>query len=220
MAGIGQAMAGPAGVADRIADRTPGGSARAAEATAAPRPTMPQGTGSPDSHWPADDGPDETPNVSPEEQAQYDAFVGNGRRLVYDDRSANGVNPDILASLRATDDPVQDLAVTAASLVTGLIENAAAAGRRIDPDIAFHGGVELLEDLADLADAARIHDFREKELEAAMYRAMDIVLKNNPGAMVDQVGAERQFGDLMRQDRAGTLAQAMPALAGAIGKPR
>jgi hypothetical protein len=209
MAGIGQAMAPGSPMTDRgrpIGHPAPAAPIGADRGASAPAPMA------------ADDG--DMPNVSPEEQAQYDQFVGNGRRLIYDDASANGIDADVLASLRATGDPVQDLAMTAASVVTGLIENASAAGRRIDPDIAYHGGVELLEDLADLAEAAGVHDFAEKDLEAAMYRAMDIVLKNDPGAMVDRDGAGQEFDALARDNRGGTLAQTMPALARAIDDTR
>lgn len=150
-------------------------------------------------------------NVSPEEQAEYTEFVTNGMEIIYPGDTKQ-VAPAILQSLNASGDPVQDLAMTTASVIAGLIESAGKAGHKPDPNIIYQGGVELLENLADIAEAAGIHDYQPKELESAMYNAADQIIRTNPGGIVDQAGAEQEFQQLVAADRNGGLEQAMPQI--------
>jgi hypothetical protein len=143
---------------------------------------------------PADDN-GQQPNVSPEEQAAYDEFVSNGMHLIYRGEGDQvEVNPAVLDQLRGKWDdvkpslgqipddekpldpasPIDNLAVTTVALVLALEASAAQStdGKgRVDPAVVFHGGAELMEQLADIADAAKIHDFTEDEMTGAANRA-------------------------------------------------
>lgn len=137
-----------------------------------------------------DDGPE--PNVTPEEQAQYDQFVGNGMKLVYRGEGQNvEVNPAVLEQLRGHWDsvkpslgeipqeekpldpknPSDNLAVATVALVLALEASAASQKKQVDPSVLFHGATELMEQLADIADAASIHNFTTDELTGAANRA-------------------------------------------------
>jgi hypothetical protein len=47
--------------------------------------------------------------------------------------------------------PIDCLAVATVALVLSLEASAAGAGKQLDPAVTFHGGAELLEQLADIA---------------------------------------------------------------------
>lgn len=109
------------------------------------------------------------PNVSPEEQQAYERFIDNGFKIIYDEKTA----PQILNRLKATDNPVEGLASVTVQVVTALLESARKQGRDIDPSVLFHGGVELLSDIADTAGKAGVHKYSEEDIENALYVAMD-----------------------------------------------
>jgi hypothetical protein len=168
MAGIGKAIAGdeePQAGQDPQAGQEPGQAA-------------PEGQ--------QDDG--DQANVSPEEQAAYDEFVTNGMKLIY---QGDHVAPAILGQLKGDwkgvedslgeipqeekpldpGNPIDDLSVATVSLVLALEASAANSGQKLDPAVIFHGGAELMEQLADIAQAANIHDFSEDEMTGAANRA-------------------------------------------------
>lgn len=155
----------------------------------------------------SDDG--QTPNVSPEEQAQYDKFVDNGLALIYDKKTF----PAILTNLKAGPDPVQALAATTVQIVTRLSDSAQEHGEKIDGDVMFHGGLELLQDLATTAERAGIHKFTPQELDAATYRAMDLARQvlTQKGEL-DPNQLKQQFGQIVQADRAGQLDKVIPGI--------
>jgi hypothetical protein len=149
-------------------------------------PTQPGSEQAPDGGQ--EGGGDDQPNVSPEEQAAYEQFVTNGMKLIY---QGDHVAPAVLDQLRGKWDdvkpslgeipkeenpldpknPIDNLAVATVALVLALEASAAEAGQKVDPAVVFHGGAELLEQLADIAQAAKIHDFSDDEMTGAANRA-------------------------------------------------
>ncbi|MCP4536509.1 MAG: hypothetical protein GY832_05125 [Chloroflexi bacterium] len=109
------------------------------------------------------------PNVTPEEQAEYDKFVDNGSKLIFDENMA----PQILKRIEEAEAPAEGLASVVVNLVLRLRDAARQSGAEIDPAILMHGGMELMENLAELSAAAGVHEFSEKEKESALYLAMD-----------------------------------------------
>lgn len=130
-------------------------------------------------------------NVSPEEQAAYDEFVGNGMKLIYQQQGDKvEVAPAVLAQLKGDwkgveqslgqipqeekpldpKDPIDCLAVATVALVLTLEASAANSGKQLDPAVTFHGGAELLEQLADISEAAGIHDFNDDEMTGVAHR--------------------------------------------------
>jgi hypothetical protein len=178
------------------------------------------------------DGDEPQPNVSPEEQAQYDEFVQNGMKLVYQgDHVApavldqlNGKWDDVKASLGEIpqeekpldpSNPIDNLAVATVALVLALEASAANAGKKLDPGVVFHGGVELLEQLADIAQAANIHDFTQDEMDAAGNRTA--MLYGVSSKSMDKQEALAEFDHFLKT-QGDQLGQSMQELAG--GQPQ
>lgn len=149
------------------------------------------------------------PNVSPEEQQQYEQFVGQALNLIYDDKGMQAVTQ----RLKGTGDPMDDLAQTAVMVVTRVQESAREAGQDIPGDVLFHGGVEIIEDLANLAEKAGIHSFSEDELEGATYRALDLYRETATQAgLIDPAPLKQEFGELMQADQQGRLGEIIPGI--------
>lgn len=161
------------------------------------------------------EGPEqgEQPNVSPEEQAQYDRFIDMAFRLIYDERSF----PAILKRLTATPDPVEGLAAVVVMVVTRLRDSAKQQGVEVSPDVLFHGGSELLEDIADTAAKAGIHQYTEQEMEKALYRALDLYRAMDQRSGSDPRPYQQDWDALVQADRQGRLGDLVPQLAGAGG---
>ena len=154
-------------------------------------------------------GGEEQPNVSPEEQAQYDRFVDNAFSAIYDDKSL----PQIIESLRGDGNPVDGLANTAVSVVVRVQDSAEKAGQEISPDVVFHAGTEILEDLAGLAEKAGVHEFTTEEIEGAAFQAMDLYREmkgRDGGAGRPQIVED--FNQIVALDQAGRLDEVAPGL--------
>ena len=180
----------------------PGGVPAAASAPAQGAPTPAQG----------DSG--EQPNVSPEEQAIYEQFVNNAFSAIYDEKSL----PSIIESLKGDGNPVEGLANTAVGVVARVQDSAEQAGQALPPEVVFQAGVEILEDLAELAEKAGVHDFTPEELEGATFQAMDRYreLKGGADGAAFQ-GAKEDFNKIVAIDQAGRLDEAVPGLSERYG---
>lgn len=154
---------------------------------------------------------DEGSNVSPEEQKQYDQFVKNGMRLMYSEQGTQA----IVQSLAGDGDPVAGLANTVAMVVLRLKESAEKKGAQLSTDVVMHGGLELLEQAADFASQAGIHEYSPEEMESATWKAEDIVrstLQQQGKLPVDEIGQELE--QLMAADQSGQIDQVLPGVSG------
>ena len=162
--------------------------------------------------------------ASPEEQAIYDRFVRTVMGVIYPE-GPEQVSPQIMQNLQGQFDqraqamfaeavpPVQatptDSIAQTAVLLTIAIESAMErSGQQIPDDVVFHAGAEVMEMLAELAEAAGIVDLSEKELDAVMLRAMDLYRISSP--RVDPEALAAEFGQIIEADRAGQLDKALP----------
>lgn len=181
-----------------------------------------------------DDAGEAQANVTPEEQAQYDQFVTNGMQLLYKD---NKVSPAVLDQLRGKWDavkpslgeipqeekpldpgsPIDNLAVATVALVLALEASAANAGKKVDPGVVFHGGVELLEQLADVAQAANIHDFTQDEMDAAGNRTA--MLYGVSSKSMDKQEALAEFDHFLKT-QGDQLGQSLQQLGGDQPQPQ
>lgn len=109
-------------------------------------------------------------NVTPEEQAEYDQFVANATEIMYDEQTM----PQILQRIHGSPNKAEAVANVTAMLVMRLEDSARQEGMPIEGDVKFHGGVNILELLVDLTEAAGIHEFSPEEIEQATLAAMDI----------------------------------------------
>lgn len=162
--------------------------------------------------------------ASPEEQAQYEQFVKGGMAAIYPPQSPGEVNPAILANLKGqfepdvlhlfeaaepplTDSPQDSVAATAVVLAVMLESQ----GQYTD-DVVLHGGAALAEDLMEISEAAKIHDFNEQDIETVTYRAMDLYRIASPRA--DPAALTEGFKSLMAANEKGNLGAVLPGLPG------
>lgn len=148
-------------------------------------------------------------NVSPEEQQQYDQFVGNYLRLVYEN---DQMRPALLKSLEGDGNPVEGLANTAAMVVKRLVDSARTKGGEISQDVIFHAGAqEIIPDLAELQADAKIADLGDEEIEAAMYRALDIYREAEMGeGNLDTQALSQDMAEMVEADKQGKLGEMVP----------
>lgn len=162
--------------------------------------------------------------ASPEEQAQYEGFVTSALAMIYPEQTPGEVNPAILANLRGqfepdalamfeaaepalTDSPQDSVAATAV-LLTVMNES---RGQFTD-DVVMHGGAAIVEELVEVSEAAKIHDFSDRDMETVTYRAMDLYRISSPRA--DPAALTEQFKLLMQANEQGNLGAVLPGLPG------
>ena len=155
-------------------------------------------------------------DVSPEEQAQYERFYGMAASIIRP-RETDEVSPQILANLRGefapealelfaasapglTDSPQDSVAATGV-IVTMLAEQS--LGEDVSDDVVMFAGPEILGELTEIAEAAKIHDFDEREVEGIWYRALDLYRTASPRA--DPETLSKGFEMVMAADKAGRL---------------
>lgn len=156
--------------------------------------------------------------ASPEEQAQYDQFVGRAMELIYNPQ----MFPRVVEMLRGGGEegegaeqtgasgPEQGLANTTAMVITRVHKASGEAGANISPDVLFHGGSEVFMQLAEVSDKAGITDYandRDK-LEAAYFLAIDVTTQQmQADGSIDQEGAKAAMQKLVDMDANGELEQ-------------
>tara|TARA_Y100000310_G_scaffold315824_1_gene366857 strand:- start:3318 stop:4037 length:720 start_codon:yes stop_codon:yes gene_type:complete len=156
---------------------------------------------------PVDSG-DETPNVSPQEQQQYDQFVGNGMKLIF----AEGARDQIAERIRQSD-PIEGLAAATVMVVKRLSESAEAKGTQIPNDVLLHGGLEIMGNIAELAEAANVHKYSEDDIEQAMYQALDQYgTQELESGRLDKEGIAQDFQAMMEADQAGRIDEILPGI--------
>jgi hypothetical protein len=188
-------------------------------AQAAPAPAA--GGGQAPTGQPGDE-PDQQPNVTPEEQASYDKFVKQGMTLMY---GGGQVKPGILHLLdndpkdlieiipelqdKDAGNPVIRLAATAVVVTMQVVRD---TGEQ-DGAIILHGGQAILEDLAEIAGKAGIHDYSDDELNEAFRVGADLYREAGKAeGLVNLNEAKDEFGQIVAADKAGKLGSVLPAL--------
>lgn len=125
---------------------------------------------------------EEDSDVSPEEQAQYSKFEENYLKMIYAD--GGEVNPEIMKSLsepaqippemegEQPSPPIAALGTTAVTIIETLDDSAREAGKPLSDDVLTQGGIAVIEELAEVAEAAKIHDYTDDEMQGAVTFAM------------------------------------------------
>jgi len=170
---------------------------------------MPQEAVAPDADTQEGGQPDIEGNVSPEEQAEYDQFVDKGLQLIYNE----AMTDKILERLQASENPIEGLANVTFMVVEKLVNSAKKSGKEFSGDVKFHGGVEILEDIANLAAEAGVHEYTEEELESSIYATLDLYgeMELKSGSH-DQGAAQEDMANLIQMDQDGSLEQEFPGL--------
>jgi len=146
-------------------------------------------------------------NVSPEEQEQYDQFVTNAMTVMNDKKGLEM----ILKAIESGESPVNGLANAVASIVMRVEDSARKSGQKVSGDVLLHGGAEILEQAADIAEQAGGHAFTAEELEKATYIAMDLY-REARGDKIDQGKAGESAQELKAAEADGSLEQQIPGL--------
>jgi len=154
-------------------------------------------------------------NVSPEEQKQYDQFVGNALTMISSPKTRSG----ILQSLAGDGNPKEGLATTAALIVKEVSESAKKSGMEISGDVMLHGGVEIVEALAETQASAGIADLDPEEIEGAMYQAADLYrgMAAATGSL-NQQAAMQDIETLKAAQEQGQLGTLLPGIDQAQGE--
>jgi len=153
--------------------------------------------------------PEDKGNVSPEEQAQYDQFVAQGMKLYNDPK----VMPAILHQIEGNGDPVNGLASATATIVVRLVHSLKGQPTKMSGDVIYHGGVEILEQLADLGAVTKLHDFTPEEMQQAELRAVDMVRDMlTKSGDIDNEAVMQDFNALVEADKAGALDEMLPGV--------
>ena len=156
--------------------------------------------------------PEDGEQPTAEEQAAYNRFVGNALLLM----SNEEVTPALLRTIGTADDPAAGVGEAAASVFLRVEAAADEQGIEIPGDVAFQGGVEIVENVADIALAAGIADLDDDELERALLTGLDTVreVKAQRGDL-DQEAAQADLRRLAEAEQAGRLDQVLPGIEGA-----
>ncbi len=200
-------------------------------------PMKPTGNAAPEAAMegaPRDDSKyleDGEPNVSPEEQAEYEQFMNNGLSLIYvDGEDGAQVQPAILEALRVGGqaDPngpnpaIMALANTAVEIVSKLDDSSREAGTPTSDDVLMHGGLAIVEELAEVSEAANIYDYSEEEMTGAYQQAVDMYRdKAIADGRTSKETLEGQFAEINDAEAAGKLGDVLPGLGGGttVGEP-
>jgi hypothetical protein len=162
---------------------------------------------------------DGTPNVTPDEQAAYDQFVKNSLEILYPHGEQAGINPQIIKQLSVPGDPVNALAQTTIGVVVPLQQSAEKSGApwtqddQLKSDIVLHGGIAIMEELATIAQSAKIHTYTQDELQGATYSAMDLYRQiGEKDGSLNTDDLKQQFDQIISADKAGAVQSVLPQL--------
>ena len=161
---------------------------------------------------------DEGTTPSPEEQAQYSKFEQNYLAVIYNENGE--VSPEVLDMLQnpaptppemqgeMASPPVTALATAAVTITQELDDSARKAGKPLTDDVLFHGGVAVVEELAEVAEAAKIHDYTEDELSGAVSLAVSMYRdKAIADGRTDEQQLAQQFDEIQRANQEGRDAE-------------
>lgn len=172
---------------------------------------------------------DDEPNVTPEEQAEFDMAWNNALEIMYPKGEEAQVEPSILQALKAP--PAQDdkggrpeimaLANAAVTIVGKLDDSAREAGKPITDEVLVEIGKDTVEELGEIARAAKIYDYTPEDLTGAFVLAVDMY---RPKAIADGRTSEDtlkgQFDEINQAEAAGKLGDVLPGVGPqTVGEP-
>lgn len=151
--------------------------------------------------------PQDEGNVSPEEQDKYEAFVKNGMEIIYN----KDIIPQLLQNVAQAPSPQEGLANAASLVVMRLEDSAEQNNVQVDGEIKMQGGLEIMEALTELVEAAGIHEYTEEEMEGAYYQAIDKYRETRQAqGKLNPADYEQDMQMLIQADRQNALDQVVP----------
>jgi hypothetical protein len=174
---------------------------------------MPAPTAETPANPPSEGGAQSESNVTPEEQAQYEMVMRNALKIIYPEGEEAQISPQVLQALKGSENPQMNLATAAVTLVTQLRDSAKKAGQPISDDVLYHAGSDIVGELAEVAEATKIYDFSEEEIENAWYMALDMYrAAGEQSGDVDSAQLKQSFEELRAADKEGRLDELMPGV--------
>lgn len=183
---------------------------------------------------------DDTPNVSPEEQATYERLVDQAFKLMYE---GGEVRPFILQLLDNDPDDLREIfgdalpldepdpdgsgktmweaqgPIIALAATTCVVAMEAVRRSDIDPEedgyIILHAGAQILEDIAEISEKSGKHNFTQDEVNEAMRKAADLYrAAGSEEGLVNLDRAKQEFNEIVAADKEGRIGDILPQLAG------
>lgn len=131
--------------------------------------------------------------ASPEMQAIYNRFVGACMMAIWDEKFM----PKVLKMFQDHPNQTDALALVAAGVAQRIYMGARKKGMEIPLEVMLHGGIEVVQQVAELATAGGIEGIEPDEVETAYYLAADKVRDALSSAgMLDLSGAEENLAEL------------------------
>lgn len=179
--------------------------------------------------------------ATPEEQKLFNNFIAQAMDIIYPEDQKGQPSLLILGNLQGDLDPKvlemfdqaepplsgspQDSVAATGVLLTILVDQklgygakAREGGGGLDYDaVMLHAGTSIIEELIELAEAAKIHDFSEQDIEGITYRAMDLygtAARKIGLAGYDQAALKEEFISIIEANNTGKLDKVLPGLPG------
>lgn len=155
-------------------------------------------------------GEEEEPNVTPEEQGEYDTVVKNAMEIIYTEDGK--VQDEVAARLSTGNKPIDTLAQTTVWLVMMVEQDAERNNMHISDDVLMHAGREIMEQLIEVSEALGLHEFKEAEIQGAWYNALDMYREANSdeGGRFNPEEAASAFEALDEADKEGRADEVLP----------
>lgn len=144
--------------------------------------------------------------ATPEEQQQYNQFVGMSMTLLYSEKFM----PRAIEMLKSEKTTMEGVAKVAAQVAFRVYSDAKKRNIDMPASVVLHGGMELVQLVIELALAAQIPPMPPEEEQMAFYGAADKfreLLESNNMVDPEMMRQEQQELDAMHND--GRLAQVM-----------
>lgn len=182
-----------------------------------------------------------------QEQALLDKFVDGVMDVIYPPQAEGGFSPQVVDDLKGnvdpevlkmfaqadppvdTKNPADLVAVVAITLLIAVDQQMNIGPMIAEPQegidataIMMEAGQTIIEALVEVAEAAKIHDFSQDEIDSAALRAADLYrtaaeTMGLPGYNKEALTAA--FAELVAADKAGTLNKVLPGLPGGAPMP-
>lgn len=136
------------------------------------------------------------PNVTPEQQQEYNKFVGFSLMTMAQD----GFLEKAKKAMEANPSIEDGMAQIGANVAYRVFTKARQEGQTISPAVLVHGGAEIMEKVGEMAGAAGI-EVTPEQIEDAYYMAADIMNeKLTEMGIMDEEFAAEDAEDFMAQN--------------------
>jgi hypothetical protein len=144
--------------------------------------------------------------------------------MYQDGQEGSEVRPEILQALQvapeggqpqegAPNPAILALAQSAVTIISQLDDSSRQANQPIPDEILYHAGVGVIEELAEIAEAAKIYDYSEEDMTGALAQAVDMYReKAIADGRTTKETLEGQFGEINQAEATGQLGSLLPGL--------